>query len=548
MIEQKSGSFAPFRHRTFAALWTAALVSNIGTWMHEVGAGWLMTELTDNPLLVSLVSSSTSLPVFLFVLIAGALADITDRRRYLLWTQGFMLLCATILTGLTWSGLMSPWLLLFFTFSIGTGAALTMPAWDAIIPEIVPQEDLPQAVALGSIGVNAARAVGPALAGLIIAQTGAYAVFALNTVSFVAVMASLLLWKRRPADNGMAPERFIGAVKEGLRFAFHTKNLQLIMIRSALFFLPAIGLLSLLPLYVREVLQGDARTLGLLQGSMGTGAVLTAFLLPQFKKFLPVDRLLLVSEGILAGVFGLLGYVHTVPAACVALFCGGTAWVTAFSVLRVKAQQAVPDWVRARAMAIVLMTSFGSMAVGGALWGWSARFTGLEGIYGVMAGMTVVAALIAVSFPIAAIESSNHARAEPFAAHDGFVYQPRAEDGPVLVSVEYEVSSGKEAEYLRHIHALAAIRKRNGAYSWHLFHDLERARVYVEQFLLENWAEHERQHARTGQSEKAVHDAVFACLGNGKTPVVRHLLHQGPTLLDTPYPRKGKAHEGGASD
>lgn len=522
---KETDTFSPFKHRAFAFLWLAALVSNIGTWMHEVGAGWLMTELTDNPLLVSLISSSTSLPVFLFVLIAGALADITDRRRYLLWTQGITLICAATLTGLTWAGMMSSWLLLFFTFAIGTGAALTMPAWDAIIPEIVPKSDLPQAVALGSIGVNAARAVGPALAGLIIAQAGTYAVFALNTASFIAVMAALLLWKREERDSGMAPERFVGAVRAGLRFARHTTDLHIVMIRSGLFFLPAIGILALLPLYVREVLQGDARILGYLQGAMGIGAILTAFLLPTFKKFLSVDKLLFVTAFVLTGAFSLLGMVHSTVTSCMALFAGGMAWVTAFSILRVKAQQSVPDWVRARAMAVILMTSFGSMALGGALWGTIARFVGLGNVYVIMAGTTFVLALIAWRFSLTPVGTSNQERAEAFGFHDHFMHQPQQDDGPVLVSIEYDVGANKVDEFFKHIHALAVIRRRNGACRWHLFRDLERTNVYVEQFLLENWAEHERQHARTGRDEKAVHDAVFSCLDGGSLPVVRHMLY-----------------------
>ena len=523
--QKEADSFSPFKHRTFAFLWFATLVSNIGTWMHEVGAGWLMTELTDNPLLVSLISSSTSLPVFLFVLIAGALADITDRRRYLLWTQGFMLFCAAILTGLTWAGMMSSWLLLFFTFAIGTGAALTMPAWDAITPEIVPKSDLSQAIALGSISVNAARAVGPALAGLIIAQAGTYVVFALNTASFIAVMVALLLWKREKRDNGMAPERFVGAVRAGLRFARHTKDLHIVMIRSGLFFLSAIGVLALLPFYVREVLQGDARILGFLQGAMGVGAILTAFLLPTFKKFLSIDKLLFVAAFVLAGAFFLLGAVHSTYTSCVALFAGGMAWVTTFSILRIKAQQSVPDWVRARAMAIILMISFGSMALGGALWGTIARLAGMGNVYFAMAGTTLVLTLIAWRFPLALVGMSNQELAEAFGFHDHFMYQPQQGDGPVLVSIEYDVGANKVEAFFKHIHALAVIRRRNGACRWHLFRDLERANVYVEQFLLESWAEHERQHARTGRDEKVVHDAVFSCLDGGSLPIVRHMLY-----------------------
>lgn len=519
-----SSALEPLKHKTFAALWLAALVSNIGTWMHEVGAAWLMTELTDNPLKVSLVAASTSLPVFLFVLIAGALADISDRRKYLLVTQACMLIFAAALTAVTWAGMMTPWLLLFFTFAIGTGAAFMMPAWDAIIPEVVPKKDLSQSIALGSIGINAARAVGPALAGFIIAASGTYAVFAMNTVSFIGVILALMNWKREVPKRGMAPERFVGALKAGLRFTSHTKSLQIVLIRSALFFLPAIGLLSLLPLYVREILQGDAQILGYLQGSMGIGAILTAFVMPSLKKHFTIDMLLLLSSLILAGALLVLSVYVNVYLACTALFAGGMAWITAFSLLRVKAQQSVPDWVRARAMAVMLMVSFGSMALGSALWGQGASLFDLPATYMAMAATALILAIVALPLSLNTLIDPNHDEAEKFDHHENFVIKPDAKEGPVQVIIEYQLSEKKEKEFLKNIKKLSVIRRRNGAYRWHLFKDLEKKNLYIEQFLIESWEEHERQHQRTGADEKAIHDKVFACLKRGYKPDVKHYI------------------------
>jgi len=525
-----AGSLTPLKHKTFAALWLAALVSNIGTWMHEVGAGWLMTELTSDPLMVSLVAASTSLPVFLFVLIAGALADILDRRKYLLIVQGVMLAFASGLTLATWMGVMTPWLLLFFTFAIGTGAAFMMPAWDAIIPEVVPKPDLPQAIALGSIGINAARAVGPAIAGFIIAQSGTYAVFALNTVSFIGVIIALYAWKRDVPDKGMAPERFVGALKAGLRFTCYTKPLQIVLARSALFFVPAIGLVALLPLYVREVLSADAQVLGYLQGSMGIGAILTAFVMPRLKRFLSLDQLLLVAAIILTGAFLILGFFPSVILACLALFAGGMAWITAFSLLRVKAQQSVPNWVRARAMSIMMMVSFGAMTLGSALWGQSAVYLDLQKTYMAMAASCIVLALCALPLSLSRLSQEDFDQGETFDHHDHFTVQPLAEEGPIQVSIEYNVQEAARDVFLTHIQDLARVRRRNCAYRWHLFQDLEqRGIVYLEQFLIESWAEHERQHARTSKDDKAIHDAVFACLQNGEKPVIRHYLHYNLT-------------------
>lgn len=518
-------SFAPFKHKVFTSLWIAAVVSNIGTWMHEVGAAWLMTELSGDPLMISLVAASTSLPVFLFVLIAGALADIMDRRKYLLFAQGFMLIVAAALTFCTWGGIMSPWLLLFFTFAIGTGTAFMMPAWDAIIPELVPKKDLQQAVALGSIGVNTARAVGPALAGLIIAQIGIYAVFALNTLSFFGVILALFIWKRSVPVRGMAPERFVGALKSGIRFFRHSKPLQAVLVRSVAFFIPAIALLSLLPIYVREVLQADAQVLGYLQGSMGIGAILTAFFLPTFKKLFSIDVLIVLAAFVLSAAYGLMSMAPSVLAGCVALFLAGTAWVTAFSLLRVAAQQTVPDWVRARAMAIMMMVSFGAMTLGSTIWGQTASVIGLLPTYYITSATTFILALISLPFVLKNIGKSDHSPADDFSYHDDIETVPAHDEGPVLITIRYTVAKGHLNKFMEQIEKLKDIRQRNGGYRWALFKDLEQPEVYIEHFLVETWQEHERQHARTSQSDKETHDAVFVCLENDQKPHISHMLY-----------------------
>ncbi len=525
-------SFAPLKHKVFTSLWLASVVSNIGTWMHEVGAGWLMTELSSDPLMVSLVAASTSLPIFLFVIIAGALADTCDRRKYLLIAQSFMLIVAASLTLCTWAGPISPWLLLFFTFAIGTGTAFMMPAWDAIIPELVPKKDLQQAVALGSIGVNAARAIGPALAGLIIAQIGTYAVFAINTVSFFGVITALLIWKRDVPVLGMAPEHFVGALKSGVRFVRYTKPLQAVLVRSAAFFIPAIALLSLLPLYVREILQETAQVLGYLQGSMGIGAILTAFLLPTFKKFFSIDALIMIAATVLAGAYALLAISPGVIAGCAALFLAGTAWITAFTLLRVAAQQTVPDWVRARAMAVMMMVSFGAMTLGSSLWGQMASLSGLIPTYYGAAATAVILAFISLPFTLREVGKTDHTPADDFSHHGNLHNIPEAQAGPVLITVQYSVDESQLNEFFKNMEKLKDIRQRNGGYRWSLFKDLENPDLYTEHFLVENWQEHERQHARTSESEKAIHDATFSCLKDSELPRISHMIYtnlKGPS-------------------
>lgn len=486
-----------------------------------------MTELSNDPLMVSLVAASTSLPVFLFVYIAGALADILDRRKYLLTCQVFMLVMAAALTVFTWSGNINLWLLLFFTFAIGTGAAFMMPAWDAIIPELVPGEDLQQAVALGSIGINVARAVGPALAGLIISLMGSYAVFAINTMTFVGVIAALFVWKRDVPKQGMAPERFIGSLRSGLRFIKFNKSLQLVLLRSVVFFTPAIALLSLLPVYVREVLGGDARVLGYLQASMGAGAILMAFLLPGLKKRGSIDILISSATVVIAAAYMLLAYLPGILFGCVALFLAGSAWITAFTLFRVTAQQSVPDWVRARAMAILLMSSFGAMTLGSTIWGQTASSFGLVITYSITAGVALVLAFLSLKFKLAEIASTDNSPADDFSNHGDFIFTPANDTGPVLITIHYPVAEHNVTEFMEHMSKLKQIRQRNGSFNWTLLRDLEKPDEFVEHFMVESWEEHERQHSRTTVSEKAVLDAVFSCLKGNKKPSIKHMIaHQ----------------------
>ncbi|HYZ34733.1 MAG TPA: MFS transporter, partial [Crenalkalicoccus sp.] len=359
-------AFQPLRHGTFRTLWLATLASNIGTWVQNTGAGWLMTSLDPSPLMVSLVQAASMLPVFLLGLLAGALADIVDRRLFLIGAQLWVLAMGLLLAALTAAGVLGPWGLLALTFAIGAGAAMNFPAWAATTPELVPREDLVGAIALNGIGFNLARAIGPALGGFAIAVAGAEAAFTLNAVTFLVLILALLGWRRRPMMNRLPKERLVAAMAAGLRFVRATPAMHAAIIRACSFFLFSAAVWGLLPLIVRERLGLGPEAFGLMLAAMGGGAVGAGFLLPALRGFLDRGAQVFWASLLAAAAMALLAAArHWLPAG-IAMLAYGAAWITAGSTLSTAAQLAAPAWVRARAIAIYQLSFFGALSVGAA--------------------------------------------------------------------------------------------------------------------------------------------------------------------------------------
>jgi len=363
-ILKSTSPWAPLHNRVFRVMWIASVASNIGSWMHEVGAGWLMTSLAPSPLMVALVQAATTAPVFLLALPAGALADIVDRRRYLIAAQVWMLLIAAMLGVLTLAGLTTAPLLLVFTFALGIGNAMMMPAWGAITPELVPRDELQGAIGLNSMGLNVARAVGPALAGLIVAAVGPGAVFILNAVSFLAVIAALKHWQRPPTASGLPAERLAGAVRAGLRYARHSPELSAVLVRGIAFFMFASASWALLPLIVRQELQSGPGTFGLFLACLGLGAIVGALLLPRVHARTSRDRVVAGATVLYATAMLALAHSGNVYAAGAAMLFTGMAWISVVSSLMTAAQTALPAWVRARGLALFWVVYMGECAVG----------------------------------------------------------------------------------------------------------------------------------------------------------------------------------------
>lgn len=517
-------AWSPLRLPLFRAIWIATIVSNVGTWMHDVGAAWLMTTLSSSPLMVALVQSATQLPVFLLALPAGALADIIDRRKYLIATQLYVSLCAGTLGVLTVTGTVSAPLLLMLTFAMGVGTALTVPAMASVTPEIVPRAMLHNAIALRSMAMNASRALGPAIAGVIVASAGPAAVFFLNAVSFFGVMWVIFSWRRVRDPSPLPAERLFGAIRTGLRFLRHAPALQSVLARGVLFFLFASAATALLPLVARTQLQGGAHTYGMLLGCIGAGAVAGALALPRLRRRVHRDLLVTVATVLYAAGTLALGLVRDVRVLGLILLFAGAGWLTVMSSLQLATQTALPNWVRARGLSTFVMAFTGSMAGGSALWGMVATHIGLPHTL-ILAGAGALAVVpLGWRFRVgshdhADLTATQYWPAPIVAAHPGF------ERGPVLVAIDYSVDPRNAEEFLYIMrNDIRRIRRRDGAFFWEIFEDVAAPGRYTEQFMVDSWAEHLRQHTRVTVADRAALDRILAFHQGPGAPQVNHLL------------------------
>lgn len=388
---QEGSPWDPLREPLFRSLWVAAVISYTGTWMQNVGAGWLMTQLTTSPLMVGLVQAASTLPVFLVILPAGALADMVDRRKFLLITQIWMVAAAGALGVMSLIGCISPWMLLLFTFLLGLGAVMNDPAWQAITPEIISPGRHAPAVALNSVGFNVARAIGPALGGLVIAAAGSGVAFLLNAASFFGVIFFLYRWKR-PCDIEMESGRVRDAIVTGLRYGLRAPVVRCVLIRTGAFSLGASALLALLPLIARP---HGATGYGLLLGSFGLGALAGAAALPRLRSELSVDGVVGVAVILFALMTFAVGRINSFGWLSLLMFLSGTAWIAILACLNVAAQTMSPSFLRARALSLYLLVLQGGMAIGSALWGAVADRAGVPSAMSA-AAMTLVLGLVVV--------------------------------------------------------------------------------------------------------------------------------------------------------
>jgi MFS family permease len=523
---KERSAWEPLYQPLFRAVWLAAVVSNIGTWMQNLAGVWLMTSLTPSPMMVALMQTATSLPVFIVVLPASALADLLDRRKMLLVAQIWMLVAAAGLAALTLLDATDPWSLLAFTFALGLGAALNMPVWQAVIPGLVPRPQLPAAVSLNGAAQNIARAVGPAVGGAVFAMAGPGAVFLLNALSFVGVVVVLYRWKQTHRPSQLPGEHMMGAIRAGVRYAVHASELRAALIRCAIFIIFASALWALIPLVARYELGMDSKGFGVLLACIGVGALVGTALLPGMRRSMSLDRLIMASSLVFAIATFALGYVKNSTVLYVAMLAGGVAWLVVMASVGVAVQTTSAPWVLARAAGFYVLTFQGGMALASVLWGWLADYAGLT--YALLCASAlggIVGIAATICWPV--IEGTDlNVTPSMHWPEPNVTTSPDPDEGPVLVMLEYRIDTGKSGEFVQAIHDFSRVRLRDGALRWSLFRDLAEPSRYIETFIVESWAEHMRQHARLTLADRASEERVLSFHNGNEPPLVSHFIYE----------------------
>jgi MFS family permease len=515
--------WSPLKLTTYRWLWLATVVSNIGSWMHETGSGWLITTLTDSPVVVALLQTATSLPAFFVLLPSGALSDILDRRLYLMSGNIGMMVIAAITAVLTLSGTIEAWSLLLLTLFRGIGTAMIMPTWQAIVPEIVPRSELQAAIGLNTLGVNVSRVIGSLVAGFIIVSFGTGMVFVVNALSLIFVIVTLWRWKRVPPQTSLPPEKFTGAVLTGLRYTRNSPALLATIYRSVGFYFFASVMWALLPLIARDLLQGDATTYSHLFAAISIGAIVSAFMIPYMRRRYDNDQLITYASRFFALGMSITALVHIHIVAMLALCLCGATWITVMTSAQMSAQTALPNWVKSRGIAVFLTFFMGSLGIGPVVWGAITDWTDLPtAMLAASIGM-LISSQITQRWPVSGNDQLDHTPSHHWRKPELKV-AITPEQGPVLVEVRYQVAPERTAEFLREIEQLGLGRKRDGAVFWGVFEDVSEPGTYVESYSVSTWLDRLRQHERISRQDAQTQARIRTLLREGTEPVVQHFV------------------------
>lgn len=493
-------TLAPLRHETYRRIWFASLASNFGGLIQVVGAAWMMTSISTSQDMVALVQASTALPIMLFSLISGALADNFDRRRVMLTAQGFMLGVSILLTLCAWFGWITPWLLLFFTFLIGCGTALNNPSWQASVGDMVPRADLPDAVTLNSMGFNMTRSVGPAIGGIIVAAAGAVAAFAVNALSYFAIIYALWRWRPQFPVNALPREDLGSAISAGLRYVAMSPNLGKVLFRGFVFGLSASVILALLPVVARDLVNGGPLTYGLLLGAFGVGAIGGAILNARLRDALTSEaivRYAFAGFAVSAAVIGLSTNAWVTGAG---LLVGGACWVLALSLFNTIVQLSTPRWVVGRALSLYQTVTFGGIAGGSWLWGLLSEEYGVSTALLYSSATMLLGIVIGLRYAMPTLETLNLDPLNRFTEPAlGLDITPRS--GPMVIQIDYEIDDDDLPEFMALMVERRRIRIRDGARNWALMRDLECPHLWTETYHVPTWVEYLRHNQRRTQAD-----------------------------------------------
>ncbi|MBB3020803.1 MFS family permease [Microvirga lupini] len=530
--DSQPSALAPFRHRIFLAVWIASLASNFGGLIQSVGAAWLMTSIGASADLIALVQASTTLPIMLFSLMAGAIADNFERRKLMLASQLFLLVVSVALTLCTYFGLVTPWLLLAFTFLVGCGTAFNGPAWQSLVGEMVPRSDLPAAIALNSMGFNIARSVGPALGGIIVATVGAFAAFAVNAISYLGLIVVLARWQPVRPPRALPPETLGSAMAAGIRYVAMSPNLGVVLLRGAVFGIAAIAVQALMPLIARDLIQGGPLTFGLLLGAFGAGAVGGALLSTRLRQALSLEALVRIAFLSFAVCAAVAGSSPFALLTIVAMALGGASWVLALSSFNATVQLSSPRWVVGRALALYQMMTFGGMAFGSWIWGVAAERYGTGDALLIAAGVLVAGAALGLRLPLPELKTLNldplNRWTEPDIAVD---ILPRS--GPIVITIEYAIREADVVAFLAVMAERRRIRRRDGARHWTLLRDLENPEIWIERYHNPTWLDYVRHNQRITQADATVGERLRELHQGPGRPRVRRMIERqtgGPAL------------------
>lgn len=504
------GPLEPLKLPVFRMLWSTWLIANICMWMNDVAAAWMMTSLTTSPIWVALVQSASTLPVFLLGLPSGALADILDRRRWLVATQFWLAGAAVVLCAAVVLDLMTAPLLLALTFANGIGLALRWPVFSAIVPELVPRTHLPAALGLNGIAMNASRIVGPLLAGTLIASAGSVWVFGLNAVLCVASGFVVLRWRREHTPHPLGREKLISAMRVGVQFVRQSRRMRAVLTRISIFFLHSTAVLALLPLLARNLRGGGAGTFTLLLAAMGSGAILAVLFLPRLRQAMTRDQLVIRGTLLQSAATAVMAVAPNAWVAVPAMFLCGMAWITVANSLSVSAQLALPDWVRARGMSMYQMAIMGASAFGAALWGQVAQLSSLYISLGIAAASGTAFMVVALRYVTDGVAEED----DTSPAHQGWAAGPPksgpGEEGRVVITIEYMIDPARAAAFQIVMQQTRRARLSQGAIGWELLHDIAEPGRYLEQIVDESWTEHLRRFHRATAADIALRERRLA--------------------------------------
>lgn len=532
-MPERVSPLAPFGHQTFRTIWIASIASNFGGLIQAVGAAWMMTAISSSENMVALVQSSTALPIMLFSLVAGALADNYNRRSIMLTAQSFMLAMSILLTAFAFLGLLTPWLLLSFTFLIGCGTALNNPSWQASVGDLVPREVLPAAVTLNSVGFNITRSVGPAIGGAIVAAFGAAAAFAANALSYFALIFALLRWKQEEPASKLPRETLGRALSAGFGYVAMSPKLVNVLFRSALFGLAASAILALLPLVARDLVAGGPLTYGFMLGAFGVGAVGGAMLNARLREIFSSEMIVRLSFTGFALSTVVAAISHSTIVTCLVLLVPGACWVLSLSLFNTTVQLSTPRWVVGRALSFYQTAAFGGIAVGGWLWGSLAETYGVSTALMLASLVMVAGALIGWKLGLPSLETLNldpvNTFREPSLRLD---LQPRS--GPIVLLVDYTIREENVTEFLTLMSERRRIRIRDGARQWALMRDLENPDIWTETYHTATWADYVRHNQRRTQTDSEVWTRIRELHAGPDGPRVHRMIErQAIPPLDT---------------